>query len=82
MGKLLRHLAPLLLAAGICSTGCVADDGMVHVDVCGDVKIPDDVTAARVSILNSQRKEVRSTVLELAKCPGPDVTDLPQTVDF
>lgn len=72
--RLLGMLA-LLMAA------CGPPSDTVIVELCGDVQIPGDIDAVRVSILDGDRAEHRSGTLDLLNCAN-EKRELPQTYEL
>ena len=70
-----------LLAAALLVIGCGPPSNVVVVELCGDVLIPADIDAVRVSILNADRSEHRSGTLDLLNC-GSEQLELPQVTEL
>ena len=81
MGARVRGLA-LLLCGCWGLSGCPGEPPLLAVSVCGDVLVPDQVDAVRVSVLDSDRNEFASGVLQLVECPADRLKDLPQVLEF
>lgn len=79
VARLALLLAPLLLVMGSCG----AETPSLTVQICGDVRVPQDVDAVRIAALNSDRVPAASGVLSLLECePAETVVGLPQTMDL
>lgn len=72
-------LFPLLVGGGVAACGPPSDT--VIVEVCGDVQIPTDIDALRVSIMSADRTEYRAGTLDLLNCGGVPLT-LPHTIEI
>lgn len=72
-----------LVVAVILCAGCLYEDPVFNVKVCGDVRVPQDVDAFRVTILDAQLEtELVSGTRELVSCPGIVTLSLPQNVEL
>jgi hypothetical protein len=61
------------------SSGCGPDDLSLTVEICGDVRVPQDIDAVRVAVLKSDRSPATGGVLTLLECePSERVLALPQ----
>ena len=70
----------VLLAFG---AGCGEDDLLITVNICGDVRVPQDIDAVRVGILNNDRSPATAGVLQLLECqPAERIIKLPQSMDL
>lgn len=74
--------AALAVFVAVAVAGCLREPPRVEVTVCGDVGIPDEIDAVRVSLLDADRAEVASGVRELVRCPEDELRPLPQVFDF
>ena len=63
-------------------SGCPGEPPLLAVSVCGDVSVPDQVDAVRVSVLDANRDEFASGVLQLVECPADRLKNLPQVLEF
>lgn len=61
---------------------CARPSDVVVIEMCGDVEIPEDVDAVRISILDAERANYNDGMLELLRCPGDEIRELPQTVEL
>ena len=75
------NLPRTLLALSCVTTACGPPPNVVIVEICGDVQIPADLDAVRVSVLNADRSEHRSGTLDLLNC-GSDPVALPHTTEL
>mgnify|MGYP001819214796 CR=1 FL=1 len=76
--RLLPNIAisMLLLAA------CGPPPNVALIEVCGDIEIPFDIDALRISVLEADRRtEHRAGTLDLLNCGG-DTLSLPQTTEL
>ncbi len=71
-----------LLGGAFVVSGCPGEPPLLRVDVCGDVSVPVQVDAVRVSVLDSNRVEVASGVRQLVECPADRLKTLPQVFEF
>jgi len=72
-----------LAVAVFLSAGCLYEDPVFKVEVCGDVRVPLDVDAFRITIFDAQLdKELVSGTRELVSCPGVVTKGLPQSVEL
>lgn len=62
--------------------GCTAPANLVFIEICGDVFVPADVDALRISILDEDYNEYKSGTLELLRCPEDVELELPQTTEL
>jgi hypothetical protein len=74
--KLLRLIAPVALLAA-----CGPSSNTLFIEVCGDVQIPADIDAVRISVLEADRTEHRTGTLDLLNCGGESLA-LPQTTEI
>lgn len=61
---------------------CDDTSGQLQIELCGDVRIPQEVDSVRVSILDAQRQEVRAGVQELVDCPNMRALPINQRINF
>ncbi len=61
--------------------GCGPPSDTVLVEICGDVRISEDIDAVRISILNADRSEHRTGTLDLLNC-GSEQLALPQNSEL
>lgn len=73
-------VASMALVAG--GASCGRRSPVVQVDVCGDVRVPAQIDALRVSVLDAERREIRAGLRELVECPESVVLELPQRFEF
>ena len=76
----MNHRLAILVGA-LLTAACGPSSNTVFVDVCGDVQIPQDIDAVRISILNSDRSDYRTGTLELIRCTSEDLA-LPQETEL
>ncbi len=76
-----RVLGVCCLLSGL-AWGCGPRGDVIEVKVCGDVVLPEEVDAVRVSVLDAERNELRAGTRELVLCPQDRLLTLPQTVEF
>ncbi len=80
---MLRRLpAWTLLVLWPIAAACGPDSTVVGVELCGDVQIPEDIDAVRVSILDAERNSVTAGTIELLQCPGSQQLELPQITEL
>lgn len=81
MVRTMRLIAVLFVV--LCVGGCFYEDPVFRIEVCGDVRVPQDVDAYRITIWDPNLEtELLSGTRELVQCPGVKVTDLPQVVEL
>ena len=82
--KMFRGVRAVVCAAVfmVSALGCRPEATPVRVSVCGDVAVPMQIDAVRVSILDAERAEVASGVRELIECPADRLRSLPQEFEF
>ena len=66
----LRHSALLLVAALLAAAAC-QPDGEIELKVCGDLRIPGQIDALRLSVLDDSLNERRAVVVELVPREAP-----------
>jgi len=75
------RVLPKFFVAALLLSACGPPPNSVFVELCGDVQIPTDIDAVRVSILTADRSEHRTGTLDLLNC-GSDQLTLPQTQEL
>lgn len=77
-----RAIRAMAVIGALMVLGCGPRGDLIQVQVCGDVMLPDEIDAIRVSVLDEARNELRAGTRELVLCPEDRLLTLPQTVEF
>lgn len=81
MVRAMRRIASLFFL--VCMGGCFYEDPVFRIEVCGDVRVPEDIDAYRITVWDSTLDtELQSGTRELVQCPGVQTIDLPQVVEL
>lgn len=75
------ELRQIMMATAVMLVGCGPPSDVVVVELCGDVRIPGDIDAVRVSILSADRTQYRAGTLDLLNC-GSTQRELPQNTEL
>jgi hypothetical protein len=77
-----HRLLGVLAVALATIAGCEDPEPALEVSVCGDLQVPRQMDAVRVSLLGPDRTTREEGVIELLKCPAGDVEQLPIRTSF